>query len=262
MIEAEVLLKYSIFIDILDSAKNFSLASQYKDIDIILPVVWIDDTKLSYQLCANKFKASPESIFEVPHMKKVLTQIVHNENSEFYQGIKLKNFHWGKKINQKQRSIISKFYHFVFGRAFWWIDRGLGEHQIETRVSWVLPDEISVNSDNFVDFLKAQLESVEIIFNGFKEKFLVTSNISLTTVKKEDISIIIYTLNHLNPLVSEPRQFWKLLYEWKTLRHGIKHFSFLSCAYVYLTVMQHLKGFSAKSMWWIMTGKINWMKKI
>lgn len=36
MVEAEVLVKYSIFIDILDSAKNFSLASQYKDIDIIL----------------------------------------------------------------------------------------------------------------------------------------------------------------------------------------------------------------------------------
>ena len=36
MVEAEVLLKCSIFIDILDSTENFSLASQFKDIDIIL----------------------------------------------------------------------------------------------------------------------------------------------------------------------------------------------------------------------------------
>ena len=32
-------------------------------------------------------------------------------------------------------------------------------------------------------------------------------------MKKEYISIIIYSLNHLNPLVSDPRQFWKLLYD-------------------------------------------------
>ena len=55
-------LKYSIFIDILDSAKNFSLALQYKDIDIILLVERIDDMKLSYQLFANKSQASPESV--------------------------------------------------------------------------------------------------------------------------------------------------------------------------------------------------------
>ena len=70
MVEAEVLVKYSIFIDILDSAKNFSLASEYKDIDIILLVERIDEMNLSYQLFANKFHASPESVFELPHMKK------------------------------------------------------------------------------------------------------------------------------------------------------------------------------------------------
>ena len=83
MFEAEVFLKCSIFIDILDSAKNFSLASQYKDIDIILLVEQIDDMKVSYQLFANKCQASPESISELPCVKKLLTQIVHNENDTF-----------------------------------------------------------------------------------------------------------------------------------------------------------------------------------
>ena len=69
MVEAEVLLKCSIFIDILDSTENFSLASQFKDIDIILIIERIDDMKLSYQLFANKFKSSPESIFELPRVK-------------------------------------------------------------------------------------------------------------------------------------------------------------------------------------------------
>ena len=83
MFEAEVFLKCSIFIDILDSAKNFSLASQYKDIDIILLVEQIDDKKVSYQLFANKCQASPESVSELPCVKKLLTQIVHNENDTF-----------------------------------------------------------------------------------------------------------------------------------------------------------------------------------
>ena len=44
----EALLKCSSFVEILDSAKNFSLASQYKDTDTILLVERIDDMKLSY----------------------------------------------------------------------------------------------------------------------------------------------------------------------------------------------------------------------
>ena len=79
MVEAEMLLKFSISIEILESAKNFSLASQYKDINIILLVEHINDIKFSYQLFANKFQSSIENIFELPRVKKVLTQIVHNE---------------------------------------------------------------------------------------------------------------------------------------------------------------------------------------
>ena len=79
MVEAEMLLKFSISIEILESAKNFSVASQYKDINIILLVEHINDIKFSYQLFANKFQSSIENIFELPRVKKVLTQIVHNE---------------------------------------------------------------------------------------------------------------------------------------------------------------------------------------
>ena len=46
MIETKVLLKCNIFIDILECAKNFSLASQYKDIVIIMLVAQMDDMKL------------------------------------------------------------------------------------------------------------------------------------------------------------------------------------------------------------------------
>ena len=80
--------------------------------------------------------------------------------------------------------------------------------------NWVWFDEIPVNSDNVAIFLRAQLERVDILFSHF-EKVFFSSNISLNIMKKEYISIIIYSLNHLNPLVLDPRQFWKLLNDWR-----------------------------------------------
>ena len=70
MVQVKVLLKCSIFVDILDSdilnlnsefelnILNFSLASQYKDIDIILLAEQIGDMKLS--LCNKGLKTSNE----------------------------------------------------------------------------------------------------------------------------------------------------------------------------------------------------------
>ena len=72
----------------LNSAKN-CLSSQYKDIYITLLVERIDDMKLSHKLFDNKFQASPESVFELPRVKKLLTQIMHKWWVLFYQGKKL-----------------------------------------------------------------------------------------------------------------------------------------------------------------------------
>ena len=69
MVETEVLLKCIVFIVILDYTKNFSLACQYKDIDIILLVErnrWHE--AVISQLFVNKLQASPESVFELPHV--------------------------------------------------------------------------------------------------------------------------------------------------------------------------------------------------
>ena len=50
-------------------------------------------------------------------------------------------------------------------------------------------------------------------FNHFVRVFLkISFNISLNIMKKEHISVILYSLNDLNLLVSNPRQFWKLFH--------------------------------------------------
>ena len=98
MVEAEVLLKCCIFIDIVDSANKFSLVSRYNSIDIILLVERINGMNLSHQLFPYKFKASLENVFDLPCVKKkMLTKLVDNDHGEnFYQYIKLKIFQRGR----------------------------------------------------------------------------------------------------------------------------------------------------------------------
>lgn len=83
-------------IEILDSAKNFNLASQYINFVIILVVEQITDMKISYKLFANKFQAFSESVFELPHVKKLSTQIKQNGNDEYFYKERLNNFQRGK----------------------------------------------------------------------------------------------------------------------------------------------------------------------
>ena len=75
MVRASVLLKCYLFLDLLDSAKNFSLASQYANSDIINMVDRINDMKLTYQLFYRKFEKSPESVFELPRLEKLLNSV-------------------------------------------------------------------------------------------------------------------------------------------------------------------------------------------
>lgn len=76
----------------------------------------------------------------------------------------------------------------------------------------MLPGGIPVNSNNVAVFLRALLESADILLSRFEEVLLeINSNVVSILLKKEYINIIIYSPNHLNILVSDP--FWKVLYD-------------------------------------------------
>ena len=100
-----------------------------------------------------------------------------------------------------------------------WFGDGDGENvKIDTRIvygdkivhnictllvihNWMLSDGIPVNSDNVVVFIRVWLESIEILFSCFEEVFLkISSNVNLGIMRKEYISIIIYSLSHLKIL--------------------------------------------------------------
>lgn len=80
----------------------------------------------------------------------------------------------------------------------------------------VLPDGIPVNNDNVVIFVRAHLESIEILVICFEEVFLkIDSNANLDIMKKEYISMLIYS--HLNPLVSDQDNFGSSFFFRQTL---------------------------------------------
>ena len=82
--------------------------------------------------------------------------------------------------------------------------------------SWVLPETMAVTFDNVITCFNSQLESLRAIFSHF-ETVIKSSHehITLDAIEKEYISIIIYSLNYLNPHAVQPREFWKHLYQIK-----------------------------------------------
>lgn len=80
-----------------DSTKNVGLCFQHSDTDLIIMVEQIDDMKLTYQFCYQKFKASPEFMFELPH-KTFLNDIIIDGNDVTYHGAKLMRFDPAKQI--------------------------------------------------------------------------------------------------------------------------------------------------------------------
>ena len=66
LVQAKVLLKCGVFIDIFQSAKKFSLASQFKDNDIMLLV----EGMVMYKHFLKRLK--PNSVFDLPTVRKIL----------------------------------------------------------------------------------------------------------------------------------------------------------------------------------------------
>ena len=121
-------------------------------------------------------------------MKKLLTQIAHNENDKyFYQGIKLKNLQRGKDSIKNNVSLYASSIILSLEERFG-EPTGDGENvKTDTRLVYgdkILPNiyivlhirnwvsnGIPVNNGNAAVFLRAQLESVEILFSRFLFKY-------------------------------------------------------------------------------------------
>lgn len=73
---------------------------QRADTDIMLMVEWIDDMKMTYQLFYRRFKSFPETVFDLPRLKKCLNDVIIEGNDVMYQGKKLMWFDRAKQSLQ------------------------------------------------------------------------------------------------------------------------------------------------------------------
>ena len=74
--DSKVLLLSAFFIDILDPPKTFCVASQKNDFNVIKIADRLDDMIFSYQLHKKAFAKNPKTVFNLPHIDKVLMNIV------------------------------------------------------------------------------------------------------------------------------------------------------------------------------------------
>lgn len=66
---ASLLLRSALFIDLLDSARKFSVISQKAEVNILLMIDTLDDPILHYQMLLMKLKKDPAVVFELPTLK-------------------------------------------------------------------------------------------------------------------------------------------------------------------------------------------------
>ena len=71
LINAKVLLRSCLFVDVLSAEKQFSLVTQKSDIDIISIVDSVESTKQNYETFLGKFEADAENIFALSTLKSV-----------------------------------------------------------------------------------------------------------------------------------------------------------------------------------------------
>ena len=102
MSDAGVLLLSTLFLDLLDPAKKFSLMSQQEDFVIIEMVDQLDDMFLAYSIMKQGFEQNPDTILNLPHMNKVISGIKAKTDEKgtttfSYQDIRVDNYQCKKR---------------------------------------------------------------------------------------------------------------------------------------------------------------------
>ena len=106
LVDAKILLRSYFFIDILTSAKIFSLQTRTSNISIIDIVDCVDTTKRNYKKLLKRFESDKNNVIVLfPTLKWVINGIENNEDGEpEYQGQKLK-FSLSEKEYLKNHSV-------------------------------------------------------------------------------------------------------------------------------------------------------------
>ena len=211
LIDANVLLLSVFFIDILDPAKIFSLSSQKADFNVIGMLDRLASMNFSYQLRKRAFTKDLQSVFNLPHVDKVLMNIVCEQDSNGktmykYQDIKLNYFERAKTILAKNAEGYVDLILEAINEHF----SGLSEDDADLEGTpiagskflqdnclildsrkWLLLESLSPTVENIKLYFEKNLLSLESIFTQFEDILRQTTpSINKSNVRNEYMSIL------------------------------------------------------------------------
>ena len=232
--DASILLRSALFRDLLDSAKIFSLSSQKEDLNLIVMVDRLDDMIFSYELMKRGFSKKPESVYNLPHVDKVLKDVVceHDKNGKKvykYQDIKLDYFEREKSsLANNVESYVDLILDAIKERF-----GGISEDDqdlegaptagdmflrdicciIDSR-KWILPGSVLPSAENIELCFEKNLCCIERVFTQF-EMILskVNPSINIASVQQEYSRIIFFCLQNFQTHLHSPYKLWQYLYQ-------------------------------------------------
>ena len=223
LIDAKVLLRGSLLIDILAEAKKFSLTSQKNDISIIDIVECVETTKWKYKRLLKKLEGNENYVFELPTLKSVITEIEGNEDGEpLFQNQKVHYYSREKQyikdhVVQVVENIISCFEQRYGNLYIDQFDGGVNEVSDDgdnvlfdvCRVlnSQVWPNILNVDDETVEEILLVQLAAVQKIFERYSSMEVFTV-FNLNNVKDGFIDIVRYSNRYFNITETKPLLLW------------------------------------------------------
>ena len=236
--DSKVLLLSAFFIDILDPAKIFSLASQKNDFNANRMVDRLDDMIFSYQLCKKAFAKNPETVFNLTHVDKVLMNIVCEQEKDKkifkYQDIKIAYCEQEKaSLANNGEAYIDMILEAIYERF-----GGLFEDDTDLEgtpiaddkflcdiccildcTKQILPGLFPPTVDKIELYFEKNLFSLERVLLRFEDIPRQTnSSINKFAVRNEHMSIINFCLEQLQVHLHAPYKLWQFLFPMKEIR--------------------------------------------
>ena len=81
--------------------------------------------------------------------------------------------------------------------------------------NWVLGENIEVTDENMDIFFEKQLNVVKFIYHHEKIFQKVVDNVSLEKVRDQYVDILMFSLNNLNVVGMQPKEFWNFIHRRK-----------------------------------------------
>lgn len=231
---AALLLRSAVFVDLLDSARKFSLVSQQKDVNILLVVDKLDDTILHYQLLFKKLKKDVNFVFELPTVKSVLSKI---DGDGCYQGVTLTHTVQAKaslpgivtKSVENILACLTERYGLLTPRSFETekdemielVTRELRDGdavlhdvcKVLRTTAWVMPNG-NLTLDNLSILFAEQVNSLKQIFDRYQDLILNSNkSVSYTLLEDQYLRLVKYTSDCMGIQVAtlSPLDMWQVL---------------------------------------------------